>query len=142
MFSGKPRCLEDTPANPSIRFNKFQRAHNEHSRAPSGCLRPLFVISWMSPRHHHAIQSAEGDDAGGAPPFHFQHKTHGLNRPLLVAPQHVEAPRRLKTPILLGDTSPFFPGILLFRKPAESKGKQRSVCERNDVEKNGTGITP
>ena len=33
-------------------------------------------------------------------------------------------------PIFLGDTSPFFPGILLFRKPADTKGKQL-VFEKN-----------
>ena len=34
--------------------------------------------------------------------------------------------------ILLGDTSPFFPEILLSRKPSEPQEKQRSVFEKND----------
>ena len=38
--------------------------------------------------------------------------------------------------ILLGDASPFFPGILLFRKPAEAKSKQ-FFLKRTVVEKNG-----
>ena len=38
---------------------------------------------------------------------------------------------RLST--FLGDTSPFFPGILLFRKLSEPQEKQRPVFEKNDA---------
>ena len=34
--------------------------------------------------------------------------------------------------IVLGVPSPFFPGILLSRKPPESQGKRRSVFEKNE----------
>ena len=34
--------------------------------------------------------------------------------------------------VTLGEASPFFPGILLFRKPSKIRGKQRSVLEKKD----------
>ena len=38
---------------------------------------------------------------------------------------------------ILGVTSPFFPGILLSRKPSETQGKRIRFLERMMVEKNG-----
>ena len=43
-------------------------------------------------------------------------------------------------PLLLGVPSPFFPGILLFRKPSKTSGKQL-VFEKNDGGKEW-GINP
>ena len=43
----------------------------------------------------------------------------------------LESPEKQHTPLVLGDTSPFFPGILLFRKPSEPQGKQL-VFEKNN----------
>ena len=42
----------------------------------------------------------------------------------------------------LGDTSPFFAGILLSRQPSELQGKQIWLLKRTMVEKNGKGIKP
>ena len=41
----------------------------------------------------------------------------------------------------LGVPSPFFPGILLFRKPSNTRGNRRFL-KRTMVEKNGKGINP
>ena len=48
---------------------------------------------------------------------------------------------------LLGEASPFFPGILLVRKPSKFQGKQRLFFETHNYvffsfSQNGTGINP
>ena len=49
---------------------------------------------------------------------------------------------RKKSTRILGVPSPFFPGILLSRKPPETRGKRIRFLERTRVEKNGPGINP
>ena len=48
---------------------------------------------------------------------------------------------RLRFPSFLRVASPFFPGILLSRRPPKSLGKQL-VLKRTMVEQNGQGINP
>ena len=50
--------------------------------------------------------------------------------------------QRPKPLIFLLIPSPFFPGILLSRKPPETPGKRIRFLERTIVEKNGQGIKP
>ena len=45
-------------------------------------------------------------------------------------------------PTILGLPSPFFPGIILSRKPLETQGKRIRISKRRMVEKNGPGINP
>ena len=56
-----------------------------------------------------------------------------LSSPIIVerCPIHFPCPSVQKPLIYLGDTSPFFPGILLSRKPSEPSRKQL-VFEKND----------
>ena len=44
--------------------------------------------------------------------------------------------------VVLGELAPFFPGILLFRKPSKTQVGNSRFLKRTVVEKNGQGINP
>ena len=54
------------------------------------------------------------------------------NQPKIGTLGNIDGPKWVGFHMVLGVTPPFFPGILLSRKPPKTLGKRRSVFEKND----------